>query len=176
MNAADMSLVAFRHVRDRLPGVLAILLLAAAVVPGLALGDQPGRGITRPFEIDYLKFIIDHHFAALRMTEVAAGTDPNRDAAISAHEGTSPTPGFSASADKAQLEEITATRSATSVVLFQDALCSPRTSRMEHETDVVLAGECVIRREGDAGTANDSAFSRRWTSSARRLASRSTWS
>jgi len=103
---AGMNLVAIRQLRARLLNVLTTLLVATGVLPGLALGEQPGRGITRPFEIDYLKFIVDHHFAALRITELAAGTDPNRDAAISAHEGTSPTPGFGASADKAQLDEI----------------------------------------------------------------------
>jgi uncharacterized protein (DUF305 family) len=74
------------------------------VIPVLA--DEPGRGLTAQFEINYLKFIIDHHYSALRITELATGTDPARDAAISPSEGTSPSPTFPASAAKATLDEI----------------------------------------------------------------------
>lgn len=84
--------------------LFALTVLLLTIPPSGA--EQPGRGITAPFEIDYLKFIIDHHFAALRMTELAAGTDPARDSQISPREGTSPTPGFVSSVDKAQLDEI----------------------------------------------------------------------
>ncbi len=68
--------------------------------------DEPGRGITAQFEIDYLKFIADHHFAALRMTELAAGTDPMRDAEISPNEGTSPSPNKPATPAKATINDI----------------------------------------------------------------------
>jgi uncharacterized protein (DUF305 family) len=71
-----------------------------------ALADAPGRGLTRDFEINYLKFIADHHYAALRMTELAAGTDMTRDAAISPDEGTSPTPGKQPVQAKASAAEI----------------------------------------------------------------------
>lgn len=53
---------------------------------------EPGRGLTAEFEISYLKSIADHHLSALRMTELAAGTDAARDPAISPTEGTSPSP------------------------------------------------------------------------------------
>lgn len=70
------------------------------------LADEPGRGLTAQFEINYLKFIIDHHYSALRITELAAGTDVTRDAAISPSEGTSPSPNFPTTAAKATLDEI----------------------------------------------------------------------
>lgn len=53
--------------------VIAAGVLAAAVV-GPAKAEGPGPGLTGPFERAYLHFIIDHHYAALRMTELAAGT------------------------------------------------------------------------------------------------------
>lgn len=71
-----------------------------------AHADQPGRGLTGPFEVHYLKFIIDHHYAALRMTELAAGTDVTREAVISPMEGTSPTPSSAATQPKAVSPEI----------------------------------------------------------------------
>jgi uncharacterized protein (DUF305 family) len=68
--------------------------------------DGPGRGLTADFEVKYLKFIADHHYAALRMTELAAGTDTVRDPAISPSAGTSPTPNRSPVQAKATAEEL----------------------------------------------------------------------
>jgi uncharacterized protein (DUF305 family) len=73
---------------------------------GPAQADEPGRGLTAHFEQDYLKFIIDHHYAALRMTELAAGTDLQREAAISPTEGTSPTPSKASTQPKALSNDI----------------------------------------------------------------------
>jgi hypothetical protein len=64
-------------------------LLTAATT---ARADAPGRGLTAPFEVAFLKMAIDHHFAALRVTGLAAGTDATRDPELSPEEGTSPTP------------------------------------------------------------------------------------
>ena len=80
------------------------LLLSVAALPARA--DEPGRGITAQFEINYLKFIADHHYAALRMTELAAGTDPVRDAEISPDEGNAPTPNEPATPVKATINDI----------------------------------------------------------------------
>lgn len=66
----------------------------------------PGRGLTAQFEVQFMKLTIDHHFAALRATELAAGTDAQRDAALSPSEGTSPTPGFSSTPAKADLDDL----------------------------------------------------------------------
>lgn len=85
--------------------LLGLGILAAAV--GMAHADGPGRGNTAQFEKNYLVFIIDHHYSALRMTELAAGTDPMRDPQIvNPQEGTSPTPGFGATPAKASDDEI----------------------------------------------------------------------
>jgi hypothetical protein len=53
-----------------------------------------------------MELAIDHHFAALRITELAAGTDVQRTEAISASEGTSPTPGFAVTKAKATLDDL----------------------------------------------------------------------
>ncbi|QOY92963.1 DUF305 domain-containing protein [Massilia sp. UMI-21] len=85
----------------------ALGLSALVASAGLAHADGPGRGNTAQFERNYLVFIINHHYSALRMTELASGTDPMRDAQVVApQEGTSPTPGFSATPPKASDDEI----------------------------------------------------------------------
>lgn len=93
-----------RRWRHALQAALVPLLITAA---GTAYADAPGRGLTGEFEQHYLKEIIDHHYSALRMTELAAGTDTTRDATVvDPTEGTSPTPGNAATPAKAQLENI----------------------------------------------------------------------
>lgn len=83
----------------------ALFLSALSIAPANA--DAPGRGRTAQFERDYLTFIIDHHYSALRMTELAAGTDVTRDPAVdNPQEGTSPTPGTAATPPKAGVEDI----------------------------------------------------------------------
>jgi len=85
---------------------LAVLSLCA-LLSATAYADGPGRGLTAQFEKDYLAFIIDHHYSALRMTELAAGTDLQRDAMLNnPQEGTSPTPNTAATPAKASNEQI----------------------------------------------------------------------
>lgn len=84
----------------------AIALIACGGLTSPVWADQPGRGKTAGFEVTYLKFIINHHYGALRMTELAAGTDPNRDPALSEMEGTSPTPGNAMTSPKAASAEL----------------------------------------------------------------------
>ncbi|HKS56539.1 MAG TPA: DUF305 domain-containing protein [Steroidobacteraceae bacterium] len=84
----------------------ALACLAAGAFTSLAHAEEPGRGLTARFEIAYLKMIADHHLSALRMTELAAGTDLARDPAISPEEGTSPSPHFAAVQAKAQSPEL----------------------------------------------------------------------
>ena len=89
---------------------VAVGLTISATLTALSVSavsaDEPGRGLTATFEQNYLKFIIDHHYSALRMTELAAGTDLQREAAISPTEGTSPTPSTAAIQGKAHSDEI----------------------------------------------------------------------
>jgi uncharacterized protein (DUF305 family) len=78
---------------------VALLLPAQAVH---AQESTPGRGLTAAFEVDFLKSMIDHHYSALRMSELAAGTDTTRNAELGRYgEGTSPTPGTAATPAKA---------------------------------------------------------------------------
>ena len=44
----------------------------ASFTPAYGWADQPGRGLTGPFEVELMKLTIDHHFTAMRMTELAA--------------------------------------------------------------------------------------------------------
>lgn len=86
-------------------GLVLFCLVAFGFVPAKAQ-SAPGRGLTAPFEVEYLKMAIDHHFAALRMTELAAGTDPTRNPQVANGEGTAPTPGFPATPAKATINQI----------------------------------------------------------------------
>lgn len=85
--------------------VCAVLALSIAAV-ARAHADQPGKGLAGHFEVNYLKETIDHHFSALRITELAAGTDTTRNAQIASDEGTAPTPDFGATDAKSNADEI----------------------------------------------------------------------
>lgn len=93
--------------RERARTLSAAILAITAMATLPAHADGPGRGRTAQFERDYLTFIIDHHYSALRITELAAGTDTHRDPAVSnPEEGTSPTPGTTPTPAKAGMEDI----------------------------------------------------------------------
>lgn len=83
---------------------LAALLAAGAVVPITA--GTPGRGRTAAAEVNYLRFIINHHASALRLTELAEGSEQVRDSAPDPNEGTSASPGFPTTAAKSRLDQI----------------------------------------------------------------------
>jgi len=85
------------------------IAVSAAVFGTLAplAAEGPGRGVTARFEVEFMEFTIDHHFAALRMTELAAGTELERSGVLATpHEGTSPTPGFAPTPAKAGLHDL----------------------------------------------------------------------
>jgi uncharacterized protein (DUF305 family) len=85
----------------------ATVLLTSVLISAPTQAAGPGNGRTAPFERSYLKFIIDHHFSALRMTELAAGTDIERDPHVNnPREGTAPTPNTAPTPAKASSEEI----------------------------------------------------------------------
>jgi uncharacterized protein (DUF305 family) len=91
--------------RKRLIPVVTLSVLFGIVPQSWADGPAAGQ-MFRSIEVDYLNFIIDHHYSALRMTELAAGTDTTRDAALSPAEGTAPTPNTQATAAKSGMDEI----------------------------------------------------------------------
>ena len=94
--------------RSNCQGLWLKLLTTALIVGACAptLADEPGRGWSADFEKRYLRMIIDHHYSALRITELAAGTDQQRDDDISPMEGTSPTPRTAPVQAKAASDEI----------------------------------------------------------------------
>lgn len=82
-------------------------VLVCGVLASAAHADAPGRGQTGDFEKAYLQFIIDHHYSALRITELAAGTDLQRDAPIdNPQEGTAPTPNTNSTPAKSSDDQI----------------------------------------------------------------------
>lgn len=83
-----------------------VLTALAVAIPFRSGAEGPGHGQTASFEVRFLKNAIDHHFAALRMTELAAGTDVTRNDEIEPMEGTSPTPGFEDTSAKAASDEL----------------------------------------------------------------------
>lgn len=85
-----------------------LLWLAAVAIAGCsAQADEPAPGVANGFEVEYLRFAIDHHFSALRMTELAAGTDAARDSPLAnPAEGVANTPGFAATPAKAAADEL----------------------------------------------------------------------
>ena len=108
MNRTDLDINrASPALRCRTLVARALAGMSLVAIAGAAFADAPGRGATATFEKNYLVFIIDHHYSALRMTELAAGTDTQRNAPVSnPGEGTSPTPGYGASVAKASDEQI----------------------------------------------------------------------
>lgn len=95
------------QVKRRIRGFAVAGLAFSAFGMAPAQAESPGRGQTAQFERDYLTFIIDHHYSALRMTELAAGTDTQRDPPVNnPQEGTSPTPSTAATPPKAGMDEI----------------------------------------------------------------------
>lgn len=80
--------------------------LGVVLEPQALNAAEPGAEVNAKFEVRYLKFISDHHFSALRMTELAAGTDELRDARVAPEEGTSPTAGAQPTQAKAASDEL----------------------------------------------------------------------
>lgn len=95
-----------KTLRSTLRVAAAGIAAAFAAATTAVHADAPGAGLTARYEVEFMQFAIDHHFSALRITELAAGTDLQRNAGISPNEGTSPTPGFAATPAKATLGHI----------------------------------------------------------------------
>lgn len=70
---------AFYRARTRLAALAGACLIAFTAAPAQA--DAIIAGETGAFEVDYLTFILDHHWSGLRATELAAGSLPDATAA-----------------------------------------------------------------------------------------------
>jgi uncharacterized protein (DUF305 family) len=148
-----------------LSGLAALALLA---LPVQAAG--PGRGQTAAFERDYLTFIIDHHYSALRMTELAAGTDVQRDPAVdNPQEGTSPTPGTAATQARAGLEDLKSMARAANRMQREEIMKAQKFLRdwygTAHTPTLRPGGQQLIQALEQAGTggAFDQAFLRNFS-------------
>lgn len=106
---------------------LATSLIMVSMLWGTgARAGEPGRGLSGQFEKDFLRMIINHHYCALRITELAAGTDLHREVQTTAGEGTSPTPGTASTPAKSRLEDIRS--------------LARRNNRMQHEEILMAQG------------------------------------
>jgi uncharacterized protein (DUF305 family) len=85
---------------------LSFNFLAAVLYAAPVYASEPGRGANAELERQYLRQIIDHHFAGMRMTELAAGTLDEVTGDISPDDRTRPTPGFEATGPRASLDEV----------------------------------------------------------------------
>lgn len=144
---ASISLLALSARASR--RLAALTLLAISVGPNLSYADSPGVGLTARFEVDFLKSIIDHHFSALRMSELAAGTDVTRDPTIANEaEGTANTPGFAPVRAKSQMAEITSMSRQENRAQRDEIMTAQRFLRewygMHHEPAVTGSGWRMI--------------------------------
>ncbi|ODT86199.1 MAG: hypothetical protein ABS69_00120 [Nitrosomonadales bacterium SCN 54-20] len=156
------------HSLPRSLGAFIAVFAAALLVSlaGNANSKEPGRGKTGPFEVKYLEFIIDHHYSALRTTELAAGTDLTRDEAITSTEGTSPTPQTSATPAKADLDAIKSMARMANRVQREEILKAQRFLRdwygIERQPRLRDSGRQLISelQKAEAGREFDKAFLR----------------
>lgn len=152
---------AYRWYRTGRPWSIAVIVVLAVTT---LLGDTPGRGRTAAFEINYLRFIINHHFSALRISELAAGTDQVRDAAIAPTEGTAPTEGFPSTPSKSRLDEIKSMARAANRTQREEIATAQQMLRdwynTEHRPTITPDGQRLIDavESAPSGRAFDQAF------------------
>jgi len=142
-----------------------VVLMAGAAQAGES-GDShgPGRGLTAELEVSYLRFIINHHYGALRMTELAAGSDEVRNPDLTPGEGTTPTEGFARVEAKARLNELRSLARRNNRAQREEILTAQRFLRtwygITHEPQLTESGReaIAILEATPAGTAFDQAF------------------
>lgn len=131
----------------------------------LAAAETRGADIAQ-FEQRYLRFVIDHHYGALRMTELATGTGVHRSAAILPGEGTAPTPLFRGTPAKAALDEIRSIARRDNRVQREEILAAQRLLmkwyRVSHTPTLSAAAREMIALldRAPAGAEFDKAFLR----------------
>lgn len=141
-----------RGMRVKLPLGFALL---AALVPTTIHADEPGRGQLADFEVKYLTSIIDHHFSALRITELAAGTDVERSDELDKKEGVAPTPGFEPTDARAALDDIKSLARRNNRMQREEIMTAQKFLRewygIEHEPRLTPSGERMVERLENAG-------------------------
>jgi hypothetical protein len=151
------------HFSRALRSTTAFSLCAILALPVQA--EAPGRGLTAQFEKDYLIFIINHHFSGLRIGELAAGTDTERDATVNdPQEGTSPTPDTAMTQAKATDEQIRSLARRTNRVQREEIIKAQKFLRdwygIDHTPQLMPKGQQQIQalEQTPAGKQFDQAF------------------
>ena len=126
------------------------IALVGALASVLVQAAEPGRGATAAPERSYLTTIIDHHFAAMRMTELAAGTLMDVTGEITDADRVRPTPGFDATEPRARLDQIKEIARRNNRVQREEILAAQRLLRdwhgVEHRPHVPEAARADIER------------------------------
>lgn len=128
-----------------------------------AIADEPGIGKTAPFEIRYLTMMIDHHYSALRVTELAAGTEKEITSEISPQERVHPTPGFNATEPRAVLPDIKSMSRSANRIQREEILTAQQFLKdwygIEHQPQLSPdAQQMIAKLEVLDGAAFDKAF------------------
>jgi len=150
-----------------LAGSVTAIALAVSLAWGMpAAAMEPGATQSAKFEQQYLRFVIDHHYGALRMAELAAGTNVHRSAAIVPNEGTSPTPASRTTVAKAALDEVKSIGRKDNRVQREEILAAQRmlmkwyrtthTPKLSADSEAMIA----ILEGAPAGAEFDKAFLR----------------
>lgn len=125
-----------------------LLVFGLNVVPSQAA--EPGRGATADLERSYLESIIDHHFGALRITELAAGTAQAHPGAIDPADRVRPTPGFEPTEPRAAMDEIKSIARRNNRMQREEILAAQRFLRewygVTHEPQLPAMAQTDIER------------------------------
>lgn len=129
----------------------------------LSMAAEPGRGTTAALERGYLESIIDHHFGALRMTELAAGTVTTPTGDITPNDGVRPTPGFEPTEPRATMDEIKSLARRNNRMQREEILAAQRFLRdwygVTHEPQLPAQAQSDIARlSAESGEAFERLF------------------
>ncbi|PUA30424.1 MAG: hypothetical protein B0W54_08000 [Cellvibrio sp. 79] len=152
-----------RHSLFRFCPRAALIACLTSVSAMGVIADEPGTGKTAPFEIHYLTTMIDHHYSALRVTELAAGTEKEITSAISSQDRVHPTPGFNATEPHAILPDIKSMARSANRMQREEILMAQQFLKewygIEHEPQLSPDAQRMIAKlEALDGTAFDKTF------------------
>jgi uncharacterized protein (DUF305 family) len=152
----------FNSMSRMIPRVALVACLASSGAIN-ANAEEPGTGKTAQFEVHYLTMMIDHHYSALRMTELAAGTEMDITARISPHDRVHPSPGFNATEPHAVLLDIKSMSRSANRMQREEILTAQKMLKdwygMEHEPRLSMqAHKDIAKLDALQGADFDKAF------------------
>lgn len=152
----------FHSISRMIPRVALVACLASSGAIN-AFAEEPGTGKTAHFEVHYLKMMIDHHYSALRMTELAAGTEMEITDQISPHDRVHPSPGFDATEPHAVLPDIKSMSRSANRMQREEILTAQKFLKdwygMEHEPRLsTQAHKDIAKLDALQGAEFDKAF------------------